>query len=106
MIGMGNLSLMVNLFRARKSRHMRKVPFFLRPSPLVKNMGWYYGELPPSLVIPVPYFLSHFYEKMDICKDVHLGVDFPEGEGCYDHAHPWREVIMWEPKIPWGTCPR
>jgi hypothetical protein len=43
---------------------------------------------------------------MDTCRDAHWGVNFSEGEGCYDHAHTWKEVSCWEPKIPWGTSPR
>jgi hypothetical protein len=35
---------------------------------------------------------------MDMYRDVHWRVDFPEGEGCYDHAHPLREVRMQEPQ--------
>jgi hypothetical protein len=60
----------------------------LRPSPLVKNMGWYCGKLAPPLMIQVPSFIFHFSKKMDIFRDVHWGLDCPQGEGCYDHAHP------------------
>jgi hypothetical protein len=43
----------------------------LGPSQLGKNMGWYLGELPPPPVIPAQFFLFHFFEKMDISRDVH-----------------------------------
>jgi hypothetical protein len=43
---------------------------------------------------------------MDTCRDVHFGVDYLEGEGCYDHAHPWKEVNPLELKRTWGTCPK
>jgi hypothetical protein len=63
-------------------------------------MGWYWAELPLPPVIPILSLLFNFSEKMDTCRDIHWGVDYPQGERCYDHAHPWREVSMLEPKIP------
>jgi hypothetical protein len=47
---------------------------FLRPSQQGMNMGLYLGELPPPPVIPALFFLFHFFEKMDTCRDVHWGL--------------------------------
>jgi hypothetical protein len=46
------------------------------------------------LVILVSYFLFHFFEQRDICRDIHWGVNFMEGEGCYDHAYLWKVVRL------------
>jgi len=67
---------------------MHQVPSLFKTITTGEEYGIVFGELPPPPVIPIPYFLFHFSKQRDICRDVHWGVDFPKGEGYYDHAHP------------------
>ena len=43
MIGIGNLSLMVNLLRAQKSRHMCQVPSFFKTMTIQDEYGLVIG---------------------------------------------------------------
>jgi hypothetical protein len=71
MTRMGNLSLMVSLFREQKSGHMHQVHSLFKTITTSEEYGLVLRRITLPLVIPMSYFLFHFFDKMDICRDVH-----------------------------------
>jgi len=97
---------MVNLLRVQKYGHMRHKPFFFKTITRGDNTSCYLGERTLPLTIHVLFFIFQFYDQMDTCMGIHWGANCLEGEGCCDHAHPGRGVIMLASQRSYGVCPR
>jgi hypothetical protein len=64
MTGMGNLSLMVSLLRARKSRHIFQEPSFFSTMTTGEEKGLVLGQITPALRSSWTIFsISFFCEK-------------------------------------------
>jgi hypothetical protein len=101
----GKLILDGSLFRARKSGHMCQAPSFFNTITTREEYGLVLGRITPASSNSCTIFSIPFFWQMDTSRDIHWGLYFPEGEGCYDHAHPWREGSLLESQIPLGTYP-
>ena len=75
MTGMGNLSLMVNLLRDLKSRHMCQAPSFFKTMTTRDDYGLMLGWITPTSKTLELSFQFHFFVQMDIDRGVHLVVD-------------------------------
>ena len=99
MTGMGNLSLMVSLLRARKSGHMRQEPSFFKTMTTREEYGLVLGRMTPAVRSSWTIFSISFFCAKGGDMDVYLGEGFLGRGEWSDHGHCGKEGFLGEWKI-------